>query len=508
MTWEELVEHEKRLGRTRSSLFRGSIQRTLKEEMGKVVAWSDATIRLLRFVWRGKPFLDWACFAGLTSDVLRLVLEATDPRAGAIPFAKAQTLTLCPDWHEENPKALAEAICSPRGMRFRDVYIMTLPEQAASAEVCRKTGQLYKHLVAHERCPTGEILLTGAYSSGLHERFWLPHPRGLTVVPRSRVVQFLLHNRQISPEGRVVQGSNTFQSFYLGDACLNPVKVVNGLHYFVEQTFHNPDNDELGPPWGDGLRLCLCMSRASSTLEQGYLLPPGFVSPLPPEAISPLPAEAYSIARATSGFRVHPEREHRSTNGSHSHYYSEPRDIDKENWTLVLEQTKRHRVALRDNPEEPDQPPRVVHWVEFRLRYGFVRVFDPERRFSLTTQPTRSSDHVRRDTRPIGECGSSWVNLETTDMTGFLLDTMGPNVDEDEWINQLESHDSRWAAVLRYRGHLEVENDIPIPQLEVLGPSEVRALLKKHAKCMRPSTEDMERVRDRYQNRPVGPRGE
>ena len=390
----------------------------MKEQRDKVVAWKDA-VQPLRWAYRDEIFLDWACFAGLTADVLRSVLE-DDPRAGGIPLASARILTLCPDWQEEEPQALAEAICSPKGVRFCDVYIMTLPEQAASAEICRKTGQLYEHLVEHELCPIGKILLTGAYSSGLHERFWLPQPSSLSVAPRSRVLQFLLHNRKISHDGTIGIGSNTFQSYFLGDACLTPINVVDGVLDFIEQTAMTPDDDKLGPPWGDDLRLCICMSRASSTFCQDH--------ERPQVQISPLPAEAYSIARATSVFRVHAERDHQSENGPHPHYYSRLCDIDDENWTLILEQTRQNRVEMSDEPNWPDSPSEEVNTVRFGFRYCFVRSSDPKVRFSLTAKRPHPSSYERESARPIGEYPLSWLNLKTVGLEGFLLNTMGPTI--------------------------------------------------------------------------------
>ncbi|KAJ4416330.1 hypothetical protein N0V85_002339 [Neurospora sp. IMI 360204] len=250
VTWGELAKYEASQPMRSRAATRLHIRLEMKKQKGKLVAWNDA-VQLLRWAYRDEIVLDWACFAGLTARVVRLVLE-DDPRAGGIPLASARVLTLCPDWEKEEPKALAEAICSPKGVRFRDVYIMTLPEQASPVEICRKTGQLFEYLAENERRPTGKMLLTRAYSSSLHERFWLPQPRSLSVARRSPVLQFILHNREYSPEGITSIGSNTFQSYYLGDACLTPIKIVNGLLDFIYQTHWTP-GDKLGPPWGDAL---------------------------------------------------------------------------------------------------------------------------------------------------------------------------------------------------------------------------------------------------------------
>lgn len=486
VTWGELVRYEAPQPMGQRAATRLHIRLEMKKQKGKVVAWNDA-VQLLRWAYRDEIFLDWACFAGLTARVVQLVLEY-DPRAGGIPLASDRVLTLCPDWEKEEPKALAEAICSPKVVRFCDVYIMTLPEQAASVEICRKTGQLFEYLAENERRPTGKMLLTGAYSSSLHERFWLPQPSSLSVARRSPVLQFILHNWEYSPEGITGISSNTFQSYYLGDAFLTPVKVVNGLLDFIYQTHWTPDDDKLGPPWGDGLRLCICLSRASSTFDQDH--------ERPQVQISPLPAEAYSIARTTSAFRVHPERYCQSESEPHPRYYSKLRDIDHDNWTLLLVQERHNAVEERLQPNGSSE---MIPSMRLQLSYCFVRSSNPESRFSLTAKRCHPSDYVRGSTRWIGECPLSWLNLEATDMEGFLLNTMGPGVDITKLDARIDHYDERSAWALSTRGDVRHEDIWQI--LEVMSAEEARGALKRHSKNLKVTTEDMDRMRDRYRDR-------
>ncbi|KAK3497873.1 uncharacterized protein B0T23DRAFT_394072 [Neurospora hispaniola] len=453
VTWGELIKYEAPLPIGRRAATRSHFRSEMKKQKGKVVAWNDA-VQLLRWAYRDETFLDWACFTGLTARVLRLVLEK-DPLAGGSPLGSARVLTLCPDWEKEEPKAIAEVICSPTGVRFCDVYIMTLPEQAASMETCRKTSQLFQYLAENERRPIGKMSLTGAYSSSLHERFWLPQPSSLSVTRRSPVLQFLLHNREYSPDGATGIISNTFQSYYLGDACLTPIKIVNGLLDFIYHTHWTPDDGKLGPPWGDGLRLCMCLSRASSTLDQDH--------ERPQIQISPLPAEAYSIARATSAFRVHPERYCQSQSEPHPRYYSQLRDIDHDHWTLILVQERHNAVQER---LMPDGSTIMLPSLRLQFSYCFVRSSKPEARFSLVAKRCRPADYVRGSMRWIGECPLSWLDLETTDLEGFLLDTMGPGVDVEKLDARIEYYDERSAWALGTRGDVR-QDDIWL-DLEVM----------------------------------------
>lgn len=130
VTWGELIKYEAPLTLARRAATRLHFRSEMKKKKGRVVAWNNA-VQLLRWAYHDETFLDWACFTGLTARVLRLVLEK-DPLVGGSPLASARVLALCPDWEKEEPKAIAEAICSPTGVRLCDVYVMTLPEQAAA----------------------------------------------------------------------------------------------------------------------------------------------------------------------------------------------------------------------------------------------------------------------------------------------------------------------------------------------------------------------------------------
>ncbi|KAL2133277.1 hypothetical protein VTI74DRAFT_2620 [Chaetomium olivicolor] len=341
---------------------------------------------LLRAAFAGESHVDLAAFPGLAPETIISMAQGSD-------FEGACTLSLCPDWSNTEPIALARAICS--FPHLKDVYVMELPGRASEGPM----GELYKALAADSRCPTGKLFLAGAASRSIKYRMWLPTAEPFTPPPSYPILQLLVIHRRwpywdIEPEGPRVY------YFHLADAFLTPTKLANGLvrvlarHLVVE-------NETI---WSQSVSHHF--SWAAPTFDDPSAL-----------EISTLPAETFAVAKrqySTSIFKG---------------CFTKMRDLLPGTWTVLVDVdfTRHLSPRLLANPLLGNTSPQSFFQCAFvRPRNGITIPADPK-------NPTAS------------EFGPQ--DLEVLDFEGFLRAT-APNANLEGLNRQLAWLEERGLSLL------------------------------------------------------------
>ncbi|KAK3335259.1 hypothetical protein B0T19DRAFT_452150 [Cercophora scortea] len=263
--------------------FQRLLRAHLKSE-GARLAKSPAALAFLKLAYAGEEFLDWACFTDLLTDDL----------------ASALDLSLSPDWTTANPLALATTICA-RPTPLRNLYITEPPNRSSDTP----SSALFLALSSHPRCPTGDLILTGAFSSAIRQRFWIPPFTPFTPPKRFPVLQLLVHH---TAKAWIDNPQLEYESFFLGDACLSATRFASGLLNFFRHLLAS-----VSAGWGTEVAHDFACSGDGPSSDLKF-------------AVSQLPPETLTIAQAAF-------RHDSGCAGA----FSRMRDLTPGSWTMMIE---------------------------------------------------------------------------------------------------------------------------------------------------------------------------
>ncbi|KAL2261940.1 hypothetical protein VTK26DRAFT_2948 [Humicola hyalothermophila] len=236
---------------------------------GKEVASSPGAPELLREAFAGESLLDWTRFPGLTPATMMAAFNSGPE------LRDARALALTPDWDTTTASELAQATCTLPSLL--DLFVMELPGRDKEGP----TGEFYKALAAHPRCPRRSMLLTGAASCALNQRIWLPTAENIAPPPPFPAVQLVIHRQDPLPERyRPMPRPPEFFYYYFGDGFLTPVRLVDGLLTFFASALGGGQEQNLNRSAAH------CFSYANTGLTDDSA-----------PTIGPLLAETYKLAK-------------------------------------------------------------------------------------------------------------------------------------------------------------------------------------------------------------------
>lgn len=381
-------------------------------EKPEQIGSTKASAHLLQLAYAGETFLDWSSFANLPTDTMRAVFESDGMKQ-----ATGISLTVQPHY---SPQELIKTLASLESLQTCEILDQPDRENDDTSKA------IYEAFVnSSQPLALKKINLSGLYTYGLRQKIWRPyreHPKLPAAFPVSQLV--VAHTGVDA--GEMEQHGEDLEFFYLGDAALSPVRIVNSLFQFLATMVRL-----LPARHGSGLNVASVFACGSSELGGGE-----------PTEIAPIPAEIHTIAKV----RYH-------TNIFQG-LQSKMRDLIPGTWTILVS-----RLGDTDWGDRDAAPDRLTV-TELQFKYAFVKA-----REAIQVDPKNWRGN---DIQP--------SEIDVVGMDGFLRQT-APEVDTNQLahhFNELErllvkASDQRYSFTARGDG----------PLLSVMTPEEACTLLSE-----------------------------
>ncbi|CAG9941772.1 unnamed protein product [Clonostachys rosea f. rosea IK726] len=274
-----------------------NIRLMLKEHLlrrAEDVGRTKPSLLLLALAYEGEHTLDWAPFTSLKLSHITFIL-----RNGS--FSSVETINLS---GLLTPGCIARlSPILPHLPSLKTLCVLEKPDRVDDTITAHAIAKLTS---LNPELRLNKILSSGLFSIPFRGHPWIPDTsQAPNVIPGFPSVQLLVYHRSEAIRQRVAP----YEHFSLGDALLNPARLVNIILRYCQILIAN--RYQMGG--GTGYQLAVCIATASST--------PG--SPETGE-IGVLPAQTYLY-------------------GKHSHYslaargcYSDMRDLRPGQWTILM----------------------------------------------------------------------------------------------------------------------------------------------------------------------------
>ncbi|CAG9976946.1 unnamed protein product [Clonostachys byssicola] len=260
----------------------------------KDVGRTKPSLLLLAFAYEGENTLDWAPFINLKLSHITVILENGS-------FSSAETINL---------SGLLTSTCierlSPLLSHLPALKTLCVLEKPDRVDDTLSVHSIVQLTSLNPGLRLNKILNSGLFSMPFRGISWIPDTsQEPTVIPGFPSVQLLVYHRSEDIRERVAP----YEHFSLGDALLNPGRLVNIILRYCQILI--ADRYQMGG--GTGYQLAVCIATASST--------PG--SPETGE-IGVLPAQTYLYGKG-SNYSL-------TARGC----YSDMRDLRPGQWTILM----------------------------------------------------------------------------------------------------------------------------------------------------------------------------
>jgi hypothetical protein len=218
----ELFDQVNNVYKFKHSLQRHLLQRSESPGMPRNAA------QLLAFAFADQKHLPWASFRGLSAEALNLALHSPELR-------NAESISLCLDTVRASTEEIFEILSNCPNQQLCGFYFHQAPTRDSDVA----STNLFLRLAAQKPprflLKAKKIMISGAFSSSLSRRIWLP------TSPRLFMPPF-----QVYPiQHMFIRRLGAMQYYYLGDALLRPQRFAAGFLTLIYHLRHYLSCDEI-----------------------------------------------------------------------------------------------------------------------------------------------------------------------------------------------------------------------------------------------------------------------